>query len=66
MRRIIQIAVGADSPTKHETLYALCDDWTVWSKNIATGETWKRIEDVPQCEPGQPQVEPAPPATKGK
>jgi len=43
MRKVIQLAIG-DS----RTLYALCDDGTIWVRLLVAGITmrWKQVADV--------------------
>ncbi|GAA6939536.1 hypothetical protein AOH328_00240 [Helicobacter pylori] len=63
-RKIVQIAISKamgydhndDSFQSQESLIALCDDGTVWSREFdcAGGywakQEWKKIEDIPQDE----------------
>lgn len=51
MRRIIQIAATPDTTDRYVTMYALCDDGTVW--NIAwdmrgVPTKWSPVPPVPQ------------------
>lgn len=48
-RKIIQITVSA-VPDECDTLYALCDDgslWTLWRGDLK-GPKWERMSDIPQ------------------
>ncbi len=47
-RKIIQIAVTAVAD-EEDTLYALCDDGTVWW-TIPAAMPWRKVRDIPQEE----------------
>lgn len=57
MRKIIQITACAmpcgendeRRNSAYESLYALCDDGTVWCRSASDGpQGWSQIENVPQ------------------
>jgi len=53
-RKIVQIACSdcVSEGDIYETLYALCDDGTLWlhQNNMAQGESyWQRVRSVPQA-----------------
>ena len=53
-RKIIQIAIDSNpTPSAAPTVYALCNDGTVWSRIDIPSKKWSRMADVPQ----PPEVE---------
>ncbi|POY47463.1 hypothetical protein [Avibacterium paragallinarum] len=54
MRKIIQISSNSNSKIINgETLYALCDDGSIWGLTAALDCGWVRLPDIPQDEPKQ-------------
>ncbi|WP_410685703.1 hypothetical protein [Avibacterium paragallinarum] len=54
MRKIIQICSNSTGPYgSNESLFALCDDGSVWGLSEALDCRWIRVPDVPQDEPKQ-------------
>lgn len=50
-RKIIQLVYGTiqyDTNDVTESLFALCNDGTVWTKT--NSETWKQMDEIPQPE----------------
>jgi hypothetical protein len=47
-RKIIQIAVDASSETYSGSVFALCSDGSLWSRQDLTGKSWERQPDIPQ------------------
>jgi hypothetical protein len=47
-RKIIQIAVDATSETYSGSVFALCSDGSLWSRQDLTGKSWERQPDIPQ------------------
>lgn len=54
-RKVISIAISDGTPA-NQTLVALCDDGTIWSKPVRSDQPdWIRIPDIPQdFEPAEP------------
>jgi len=49
-RKIIQITSLPESEQFFGTIYALCDDGTVWARTISGGKKeWKQIDLPPGC-----------------
>lgn len=53
-RKVIQITTSKSQDALNqyinESLYALCDDGTVWRYNWSKSPQWIQVEQVPQCE----------------
>ena len=49
-RKVIQIEVERASEYNHTTLFALCEDGTLWMHEFAREEDWhwKRIKGIPE------------------
>ena len=70
MRKPVQLATGAigepygdeknDTETIGHTIYALCDDGSIWR---LYNDGWIRLDDIPQDEPEQPKETPKPEET---
>jgi len=64
-REVIQIAVDSGAGVRSSTLFALCDDGTIWRQDLLPNKSWRRMEDVPQDELPRETASPAPyPAEK--
>jgi hypothetical protein len=46
-RKIIQIAVDASSETYSGSVFALCNDGSLWSRQDLPGKSWERQPDIP-------------------
>jgi hypothetical protein len=59
MRRIVMVAVEAET-REHETIiFALCEDGTLWAKTYGDKEgVWGEIEGIPDREPRYPSTDP--------
>lgn len=54
MRKIIQICSNAnDELETGESLFALCNDGSVWWNSSEPGWEWQRLPDIPQDESEQ-------------
>ncbi|MFU2079319.1 hypothetical protein ACLQ91_01865 [Avibacterium endocarditidis] len=54
MRKIIQICSNYNSElTNGESLFALCNDGSVWWSDATLDFGWKRLLDIPQDESKQ-------------
>lgn len=54
MRKIIQICSNYNSELDFgESLFALCDDGSVWWNAGGIDHEWKRLSDIPQDEQKQ-------------
>lgn len=47
MRKIIQICVDGETDEQSGTLFALCDDGTVWQKVNRKEYHWEQVESIP-------------------
>lgn len=48
MRKIIQIAIDPSTDEYTGSVYALCDDGTVWSRQDITNKQWYKLPPIPQ------------------
>jgi hypothetical protein len=46
-RKIIQIAVDTSSETYSGSVFALCNDGSLWSRQDIYGKPWERHPDIP-------------------
>ncbi|KGQ56318.1 hypothetical protein IO44_03120 [Gallibacterium anatis str. Avicor] len=54
MRKVIQICANSNNAMINgESLFALCDDGSVWALTESLDCGWVRFPDIPQDEPKQ-------------
>ena len=48
MRKPIQIAVTAETESAFGSIFALCDDGSIWYKDDSFSTKWVKVDDIPQ------------------
>jgi len=48
MRKIIQVFATPATDRTKGTLFALCDDGSLWTRIIYQHDKWHRVDDIPQ------------------
>ena len=48
MRKVIQIAANSEGDTTDALVFALCDDGTMWGRQIVMDGVWVQLPPIPQ------------------